>query len=118
MDGIEVLQGLLRVLRCPSMIFQCDVNLLEEVEDVDEVACYELPFLLQGSRLCNRGSVVASSFDTYLRRIQKAPAWKLSCTSPGLIYSRTYHCAETRRRPAMELTVSGCGCSGRTQGCA
>ena len=113
-----MLQRPLIVLRCPSMIFQGDANLLEEVEDVDEVACCELAFLFQGSRLCKDESVVASSFDTYLRRIQKAPAWELSCTSRGLMHSRGYHCAKTRLHPATELTVSGCGCGGGPRGYA
>ena len=41
MDGSQMLQGLLIVIGCSSMIFQCDANFLEKVEDADEIAWRE-----------------------------------------------------------------------------
>jgi hypothetical protein len=41
MDGSQMLQGLLIVLGCSSMVFQCDANFLEKVEDADEIAWRE-----------------------------------------------------------------------------
>jgi len=41
MDGSQMLQGLLIILGCSSMVFQCDANFLEKVEDADEIAWRE-----------------------------------------------------------------------------